>query len=291
MKIPEIRWMLRYFGRSFLQEAMAQRGRLREWRRFRQSYRQYQQLAPAHAQPQLDHLFPCLGDNLVETPIEPVYFYQDAWAFEKIAQRNPPEHVDVGSHHMFVALLSKVVPLTMVDIRPLALPLETIKFRRGSITQMPYADGSIRSLSSLCVLEHIGLGRYGDPLDWEGTEKAIAELKRLVAPGGDLYISVPLDDDNRTYFNAHRAFKEEYVLSLLEPFEIVERRYIYGNEFVAEHRQGFGIGCFHVRAPQTMVAAVESLEQPVSKQQRQVFGLEPGKSGRREESRATEKAN
>ncbi len=31
------------------------------------------------------------------------------------------------------------------------------------------------------VVEHVGLGRYGDPLDPDGDLKAIAELKRVTA--------------------------------------------------------------------------------------------------------------
>lgn len=48
-----------------------------------------------------------------------------------------------------------------------------------------------------------------------------------------------------------QVLKEEYVRKLPEPFEIIEQRYIYGDEFLAKPRHGFGVGCFHLRAPQT----------------------------------------
>jgi SAM-dependent methyltransferase len=97
------------------------------------------------------------------------------------------------------------------------------------------------------VIEHIGLGRFGDPLDPSGSEKAVAECKRVVAPGGDLYLSVPLDDSNRVFFNAHRAFQEEYFLELCEPFEVMERRYIQNGVFGPSRGTGFGVGCYHLR--------------------------------------------
>jgi SAM-dependent methyltransferase len=194
-------------------------------------------------------LYPCIGDDEAETTIEPIYFYQDQWAFEKIVQDHPQNHVDVGSHHKFVALLSKVVPVTMIDIRPLSLPLDTLKFQKGSILEMPFEDASLPSVSSLCVVEHIGLGRYGDMLDPNGTEKAIKELKRIVRPGGNLYLSIPLDDSNITYFNAHRAFTEDYLLALFRPFKVVEKRYIYGNHFGSDLHSGFGTGCYHLKSP------------------------------------------
>ena len=219
----------------------------RAWHRYWTALRQYKRLASGRDDRQ--NLYPCLGDDTAETAIEPTYFYQDAWAFDRIVVQRPAWHVDAGSHHKYVALLSKVLPVTMVDIRPLSVPMESIKFRRGSILELPFDDASMPSVSSLCVVEHIGLGRYGDPLDISGTEKSIAELKRVVHAGGDLYISLPLDDKNRVYFNAHRAFTEEYVLDLIQPFEVVQNRYIYNGEFGNERRSGFGVGCYHLRAP------------------------------------------
>ncbi len=243
----ESKWMLSHQLATLRWGVAAWLKDMAAWRRFWHSYREYKRLAPPHMQPSLDWLYPCLGDDIGETPIEPIYFYQDAWAFERIVQRRPQAHVDVGSHHKFLALLSKVVPVTMVDIRPLSLPLDSLQFRQGSILDLPFEDGSVSSLSSLCVVEHIGLGRYGDPLDPHGTEKAITELKRVLASGGDLYLSVPFDDINRIYFNAHRSFSEAYILELFGSLKVIQKRYIYGNSFVEQTRPGFGIGCYHLQ--------------------------------------------
>lgn len=65
-------------------------------------------------------LYPCLYDATMFTEIESTYFYQDSWAFERIVNNKTKEHVDIGSNHVFVAHLSKIVDLTMVDIRPLS---------------------------------------------------------------------------------------------------------------------------------------------------------------------------
>lgn len=48
----------------------------------------------------------------------------------------------------------------MIDIRPLELKLDNLFFLKGSILALPFADNSIESLSSLCVVEHVGLGRF-----------------------------------------------------------------------------------------------------------------------------------
>jgi SAM-dependent methyltransferase len=243
-------WTVRSFARILFQDYARSLYRdMTGWLRFWHDYEAYSKGASDGNKPQYKYLYPRLGDNTQTTPIDPVYYYQDAWAFEKIVQQNPPRHVDVGSHHKFVSLLSKVVPVTMVDIRPLPTSLASLEFRQGTILALPYEDGSVPSVSSICVIEHIGLGRYGDPIDPLGSEKALTELKRIVQPGGSLYVSVPIDDENRVYFNAHRAFREDYLASLFAPFEIIEKRYIYGIQFGDEQKAGFGVGSYYLRAP------------------------------------------
>lgn len=243
--IQEVSWMLRRpvrYSLSLRRLLSLWRRNVGAWRRFWNSYHRYKQLANLDEQPSLEHLYPCLGDDTAETPIEPTYFYQDTWAFEKIVKQRPSEHVDVGSHHKFVALLSKVVSVTMVDIRPLSLPLDTLEFKAGSILELPFENDSVESLSSLCVVEHIGLGRYGDPLDPMGTKKAIAELCRVLAPGGHLYLSVPVGDQSIVAFNAGRIFSLNHLFEVFKPLVVVDRSFIVGNSLQKNYQHSGTFG-------------------------------------------------
>ena len=150
---------------------------------------------------------------------------------------------------MMVGMISQFTPTTMVDIRPLSVSVPELSFIKGDITKLPFKDSSIKSLSSICVIEHIGLGRYGDPLDQFGTEKSAKELSRVLASGGDLYISVPVDSTNKVYFNAHRAFIRDYVLKMFKDLNLIEEKYIYGNQIYNEYdsTKGFGTGLFYFR--------------------------------------------
>jgi len=183
------------------------------------------------------------------TPLEPTYFFQDSWAAGKIFLNRPSHHFDVGSSAKTVGIISQFVPTTMIDIRPIDLDLPNLFFRRGSILALPFDDDSIESLSSLCVVEHIGLGRFGDPIDPYGSEKAAKELKRVLNPGGNLYFSVPVDDACRVYFNAHRAFTRDYVISLFASLELVDEKYHYGRAMfdAYDSAKGFGTGLYHFR--------------------------------------------
>lgn len=150
---------------------------------------------------------------------------------------------------MTIGILSQYVAVTMIDIRPINLKLKNLNFKKGSILEIPFEDNSLESISSLCVVEHIGLGRYGDPIDSWGSEKAIEELKRVLKSGGNLFISMPVDSENRLYFNAHRAFTRDYILSLFKELMLVEEKYIYDNEIQEyyDKLKGFGTGLFYFR--------------------------------------------
>jgi len=236
----KLKWMLKNRRPRFRRWLRNQRRTFQAWKWFWKSYNDYSKLAGQ--EPSLRGLEPYLFDASDDTPIDPLYFYQDSWAFERIVNNKPQSHVDVGSQHKFVAHLSKVVPLEMVDIRPLSLPMDTINFKQGSILALPYEDNSLESISSLCVVEHIGLGRYGDELDPYGTDKSIEELKRVLKPNGHLYLSVPVGEENRVAFNAGRIFKEEDFLKKLAPLTIVSKKYIVGDKLTDhyEPRSGFG---------------------------------------------------
>lgn len=191
-------------------------------------------------------IYPCLTDKTEYTPIDSVYFFQDSWAAKKLFELKPNRHYDIGSSAKTIGILSQFVPITMIDIRPLELKLENLFFKKGSILEIPFENNSIETLSCLCVVEHIGLGRYGDSIDPLGSEKAIKELKRVLKIGGIILFSVPINSENKIYFNAHRAFTRKYILELFDGFYLLEEKYIYGNEiyFEFDKNKGFGTGLF-----------------------------------------------
>lgn len=160
-------------------------------------------------------LYPQLHDKTSKTELDAHYFYQQLWLFENILKNKPKEHVDVGSTYQMSGYLSKIVPTTFIDIRPIDTKLENLKILDASILNLPYPDNSIKSLSCLHVIEHVGLGRYGDEIDPDGWEKACRELQRVLAKGGRLYLSTPIGKQ-RVCFNAHRVFPDEHIIDIFK---------------------------------------------------------------------------
>jgi len=177
--------------------------------RFFSDWRKYSRLR--NAEPlRFGDSYPQLHDHTRATPFDPHYFYGSAWAMRRIAASHPDRHIDVASHNLFAGLLSAVVPVIFLDYRPLRAQLEGLTCVGGSLLELPFADNSVSSLSCLHVAEHIGLGRYGDPLDPEGTKKAARELARVLANNGNLYFVLPVGK-SRLCFNAHRVHATEQV--------------------------------------------------------------------------------
>lgn len=150
------------------------------------------------------------------------YFFQDIWAAKKIFNEKTTEHVDIASRiDGFIAHLLAYCKVTYVDIRNLQSNVENLTFIQGSILDLPYKDNSVNSLSCLHVIEHIGLGRYGDDVDALGHIKAAKELVRVLAPGGKLYFGTPIGQE-KLCFDAHRIFSPHTIVDMFGSLTLLE---------------------------------------------------------------------
>jgi SAM-dependent methyltransferase len=147
--------------------------------------------------------------------------------------------------------LTVICKVTFVDIRPLVIDLPNFQSVSGSILALPMEDNSVRSLTCLHVAEHIGLGRYGDPLDPHGTRNACRELARVLAPGGNLYFSLPVGRP-RLCFNAHRIHAVDQILEYFQDLVLVEfsgigddRKFMRNIEGTAFQNADYACGLFH----------------------------------------------
>jgi SAM-dependent methyltransferase len=160
--------------------------------------------------------------------------------------------VDVSSSLYFCALVSAFVPIKFYDFRPADLRLTNLSSGRADLLVLPFTDASVHSLSCMHVVEHVGLGRYGEPLDPNGDLKAIAQLRRVLAPGGSLLFVVPVGKP-KIKFNAHRIYSYAQIIKAFPDLQLREFALIPDNphEGLIEDgaaqkadEQKYGCGCF-----------------------------------------------
>jgi SAM-dependent methyltransferase len=166
-------------------------------------------------------LFPCLLDRTPSTNFEPHYLFHPAWAARVVSQIAPQKHIDISSTLHFSTIVSAFVPVDFYDYRPVDLRLSGLNTLRGDLMKLPFEDNTVESISCLHTVEHVGLGRYGDPLDPDGDIRAAKELLRVTKPGGSLIFVTPVGKP-LIAFNAHRIYSYQQVLDLFPDMTVRE---------------------------------------------------------------------
>ncbi len=151
------------------------------------------------------------------------YFWQDLFCAKWIYERQPSNHLDIGSRiDGFIANLLTFMEVTVLDVRESTANIPRLKFLVGNAQEpLDNLEGKFESVSSLHSIEHFGLGRYGDPLDIDGHLKGITNISKCVRLNGYLYVSFPVGRP-RVEFNAQRIIDPKWAEEVLENFKLEE---------------------------------------------------------------------
>jgi SAM-dependent methyltransferase len=221
---------------------------------FRRSFTNFAQAARQANDSRFDliprDMMPIFGEDTGVSIFDAHYVFHTSWAARLLQKNKPAAHHDFASDIRFATIASAFVSFFFYDYRPLFVDLEGLTSLKADLTDIALPSDSISSLSCMHVIEHIGLGRYGDPIDPQGDLKAIRELQRILAPGGDLYFVVPVGSP-RLRFNAHRIYSFRMIRNyfetlLLEDFSLVTDDGRFTRQATEEdaNRQKYGCGCF-----------------------------------------------
>jgi hypothetical protein len=166
-------------------------------------------------------------DATAETNFDRHYIYHPAWAARIVAKTQPVVHFDISSTLHFCSILSAFVPVKFYDYRPAALELSNLTSESADLTALPFDDASIASMSCMHTVEHIGLGRYGDPIDYDGDLKAMKELARVLAKKGNLLFVVPVGNESVIHFNGHRVYHPEAINSVFREAGLQLKEFVW----------------------------------------------------------------
>jgi len=159
------------------------------------------------------------------------YYHQDLYIAKKIFSKRPDVHLDIGSRiDGFIAHLLAFGQRTVLgDVRPIISNdqnLSSICIDLSSQLKVPISQ-KYDSISSLHVVEHVGLGRYGDRIDPAGHIKAIHNLTSLLSHNGTLYLSFPIAKYSRIEFNAHRVLSLSEAKLIFDNLGLVIKDFVY----------------------------------------------------------------
>lgn len=196
---------------------------------FKDDYTRFKKLSGENSVFPIKDNYPRYYDKFLNSGVaNGAYFHQDLFVARQIYIDSPKKHVDIGSRiDGFVAHVAVYRKIEVIDIRKLESKTENIIFKQADLMSdtfkvIDYCD----SISCLHVLEHFGLGRYGDKLDPFGHIKGLNNISNMLIKGGLFYLSVPIGVQ-RIEFNAHRIFSLSYLINLLiGDFEIKSFSYI-----------------------------------------------------------------
>lgn len=239
-----------------LQQTQERYGQSLEFSQEFHAFKTLHQLANRNEPIEWDERYPCLQDKTTETPFDRHYLYHPAWAARVLAKTKPEFHADFSSSLTFCTMVSAFIPVKFYDFRPAPIVLDGLKCGQADLTSLPFENNYFASISCMHVIEHIGLGRYGDPIDPEGDLKALKELIRVLKFGGDLLIAVPVGR-TRVQFNAHRIYDHLEFMSYIPEMKLVEFAlipddpapdgYLLNPQDALVRQQNYGCGCYWMK--------------------------------------------
>jgi SAM-dependent methyltransferase len=195
-------------------------------------------------------LYPCLDDKTNKMSFDFHYTYHPAWAARIIAKVKPEFHVDISSVLYFSAIISAFVPVKYYEYRKTNIHLDNLITGEADLLSLPFLDNSIKSISCMHTIEHVGLGRYGDSIDPNGDLKAIKELKRVLATDGSLLLVVPVGKP-KIYFNGQRVYSYNQIIDYfsgltLKEFTLItmDGKMIRDADRNLVDKDDYGCGCF-----------------------------------------------
>lgn len=148
-------------------------------------------------------------------------FVEYSWVLRNLDVSSLGRILDVGSTgSTFPILLASFgYDVYSIDVREYDWkPPQNVTFILGDIRHSKFQKGFFDGVTAVSTIEHVGLGRYGDPQDTEGDIRALTEIARILKSGGKLLITIPFGEKAVTRLG--RVYDSKDLTLLLEGFQI-----------------------------------------------------------------------
>ena len=110
-----------------------------------------------------------------------------------------------------------------VGLENIALKHPFLEYILADINEIEQ-PGRFDVIINISTTEHVGLGRYGDPVGPAFDLRAMERLRLWMRPFASMYMTIPIGQD-AVIGNYHRVYGEERLPKLLEGYAILEEQY------------------------------------------------------------------
>lgn len=130
-----------------------------------------------------------------------------------------------GGSSISLGLASFGYDVTGVDFRYAGFSHKNFKYYKQNFFDVEFKKDSFDCVLAISVLEHVGMGHYGEPPIKNADLKAMEKIRYVLKPDGILFISVPggkrkiYEQDGIEYI---RIFDPDYLKELCKGFMILK---------------------------------------------------------------------
>ena len=144
----------------------------------------------------------------------------------------PSKILDVGSRYSQVPLemASLGHEVYALDIEDYLFKHKNLKFVKGDIRKTKFERGFFDVVTIISTLEHVGMGKtsYGDLEERDGDVTAMAEIWRILKPGGIVLITVPFG--KAKFLPFMRIYDKARIKKITTGFKVTKEIYMLNDK-------------------------------------------------------------
>ena len=158
---------------------------------------------------------------------QPIFDSECEFATHHLYKAKPLKVLDIGSYRIFTLGLLAHHDVTSLDIRKRhsILDNETVITCDAKALNLP--NNSFDSIVTMGTLSHVGLGRYGDEIDFNADIKCFNEMVRVLKPGGILIFTAAITGGPPSIaWNARRNYSYDMIRNFCKGLDLVEEKFL-----------------------------------------------------------------